>query len=372
MMRAVSWVRGLEMQLSHVCFVNSMRPLGGAEVWLLDAARGLQERGHRISVVAQPDAELLVRARNIGLAAFGIPIRCDGAPWTIARLARFFRRARIESLFCNLTKDLKAAGVAGRLARIPVILASRESDFPLKNKLYYRWYFNKIASGVVVNSLATRRTVLASVPWLSPARVHLLYKGVDLSRFHPAPRPPAEPTVGFVGQLIERKGLPEIMTAWQLLERQPWPRPLRLRLAGDGVLRPELEAWRRRLRHPERVEICGYVEPIASFLRELTILVMPSREEGFGLAAAEAAASGVPVIAARASSLPEIVRDGQTGILIPPRDAPALARACRRLLTDQGLSERLGQQARQWVENRFDRERMLDGLQVLLAGGTLG
>jgi len=359
------------MHQRHTCFVNSMRSFGGAEVWMLRAALGLQKRGQAVSIVAQPDSDLLPRAQELGLEATPIPIRCDTAPWTIARLTRYFRQNRVEALFCNLTKDLKAAGVAGRLAGIGKILASRESDFPLKDKLYYRWYFNKIASGVVVNSLATRRTVLASVPWLDPERIHLLYKGVDLKRFQPRSSPLKVPTVGFVGQLIERKGLPEIMVAWQLLEAKTWPIPPRLQLAGEGPLRNRLEKWRRSLQYPERVEIRGFVADIADFYANTTVLVLPSRAEGFGLAAAEASACSLPVIAGRASSLPEIVRDNETGILVPPRDATALAAAIHKLLVTPELGKRMGQRGRRLMEEHFDHERTLDQLQELLAGRPL-
>ena len=143
-----------------VCLVNSLRGYGGAEVWMLDAARGLRARGHPVSLVAQPDTPLLARARAEGLPAAAIPIRFDGAPWTLVKLRRWFRRQGVRAVLCNLTKDLKAAGVAARWAGIRTVLALRESDFPLKDKLYYRWYYNRVASGVVVNSRATLATTL--------------------------------------------------------------------------------------------------------------------------------------------------------------------------------------------------------------------
>ena len=102
------------------------------------------------------------RAREAGLPTAAIPIRFDGAPWTVFKLWRHFRRRGTRALLANLTKDLKAAAVAGRLAGVPVVLGTRESDFPLKNKAYYRWYFGKLATGLLVNSEATRATVLAS------------------------------------------------------------------------------------------------------------------------------------------------------------------------------------------------------------------
>ncbi len=356
------------MSQRHVCFVNSVRPFGGAEVWMLDAASGLRDRGQAVSIVAQPGTELLRRARELDLPAAGIPIRFDTAPWTLVRLTRFFRRQGVEAIFCNLTKDLKAAGVAGRLAGCEKILASRESDFPLKNKLYYRWYFNAVASGVVVNSYATRDTVLRSVSWLDPGRVHLLYKGVDLERFRPAASPPEGLDVGFVGQLIERKGVPELMTAWAELERQEWPAAPRLLLAGEGPLAEELARWRATLQRPQNVILRGFVADIEHFFPRLAVLVMPSHAEGFGLAALEASACGVPVVAGRASSLPEIVQDGRTGLLVPPGDATALAAAVRRLLTDPDLRAELGRRGRQLAVERFGRERMLDELQTLIAG----
>jgi glycosyltransferase involved in cell wall biosynthesis len=343
-----------------------MRVFGGAEVWTLDAARGLQERGLEISLVAQPGTELAARARGAGIRVAEIPIRFDGAPWTIARLCRFFRRRRVEAVLCNLTKDLKAAGVAARLAGIETVLALRESDFPLKNRLHYRFYFTRIASGLVANSEATRRTVLHSAPWLDPGKVHRLYKGIDPERFAPPEEPPSRPTVGFVGQLIERKGLGDLMAAWSELEAESWPVPPRLLLAGDGPLAGTLERWRDGLLHPSAVEHRGFVEPIERFLAELSLLVLPSLAEGFGLAAAEAAACELPVVATRTSSLPEVVDHGRTGLLVPPRAPSALAAAIRRLLADPALRSRLGRQGRREVIRRFSRDRMLDALADLV------
>jgi len=352
------------LKFRHICFVNSLRGLGGAELWFLDAASGLRDRGLEVSIVAQPGSRLLDRARQAGLATAAIPIRCDGAPWTLAALWWYFRRTRVTALICNLTKDLKAAGLAGRWAGVPVRLASRESDFPLKSKSYYRWYFRQAATGVLVNSEATRATVLDSAPWLPSQRVHLLYKGIDLKRFQAttpgaAARPPV---VGFVGQLIERKGLDALMAAWSLIDDADWSDRPRLRLAGEGPLRPVIEQWQTSLNVPGAVSLEGFVEDIAGFWAGCRCAVLPSRAEGFGLAAAEASACGLPVVATRTSSLPEVVLDHETGLLVPPDDPTALFAALDQVLRDDRLASKLAAGARGHVAGSFDRDHCLDRL----------
>lgn len=353
-----------------ICFVNSLRGWGGAEVWMLDTARALAGRGVTAGIIAQPGSELLARARAAGVPTAAIPIRFDGAPWTLALLTGQLRRWRPRAVIANLTKDLKAAAPAARLAGVPCRLATRESDFPLKAKAYYRWYFTRAATGVLVNSEATRRTVLGSAPWLDEERVHLLYKGIDLERFHPRPRERRGDTVGFAGQLIERKGLLTLMAAWSLLEAEPGAPARRLLVAGSGPLREQLAAWRAGLGRPEGVELRGQVEDLVPFYNELDALALPSWSEGFGLVAAEAGACAVPVVAARASSLPEIVDDERTGLLVPPGDAAALAAALKRLLGDRDLAVRLGLAARDHVSLRFDRETTLDRLLELTGTGN--
>ncbi len=349
-----------------LCIVDGIRLFAGAEIGLLDAAIGLRERGRRIGFVAAPGGELARRARAAGFPVGEIAIRFDAAPWTLLRLIVLLRRWRPRAVLCNQLKDLKAAGVAARLVGVPVVLQTRESDFPLRRgRPYYRWYYNRVATGVVVNSRATLATTLRSAPWLSPDRVHLLYKGIDTERFRPRPLPEV-PTVGFAGRLDERKGLPVLLDAWQRIERLRWPVPPRLRIAGDGPLSGAVRAWRAGLAHPEAVELVGWCDDMPSFHASTTLLAVPSRYEGFGLSAAEAMACGRPVVASRASSLPEIVVHDRTGLLVPPGAAVPLARALTRLLADPALCGRLGAAGRERIVRRFSRTAMLDRLDALL------
>lgn len=337
---------------------------------MLETALALRERDVTAGIIAQPGSELLARARRAGVPTAAIPVRFDGAPWTLALMAGRFLDWRPRAVIANLTKDVKAAALAARLTGVPCRLATRESDFPLKSKAYYRWYFGRLSTGVLVNSEATRRTVLTSAPWLDERRVHLLYKGVDLRRFTLRAAAPRAGVVGFAGQLIARKGLSDLMAAWSRLEASPGTPTRRLLIAGHGPLRAELESWRTGLQRPDAVQLLGHLDDPVPFYHALDVLAMPSLTEGFGLVAAEAGACGVPVVAARASSLPEIVEDGTTGLLVPPGRPRELADALGRLAGDPELAGRLGAAAHARVARRFDREATLDRLLVLTGLGT--
>ncbi|MBK7702330.1 MAG: glycosyltransferase [bacterium] len=150
-----------------------------------------------------------------------------------------------------------------------------------------------------------------------------------------------------------------------MLEAWPGEPPL-LRLAGEGPLRPALATWRAGLRDPGSVDLAGWVRDMPAFHGSLTLLAAPSRYEGFGLAAAEAGACGRPVVATRVSSLPEVVHDGETGLLVAPDDPAALAAAILRLLDDRELRRRLGAAAAAHVRTDFDRTAMLSRLEDLL------
>ncbi len=350
------------MTQPHLCFINSLRSWGGAEVWFLETALALKERGHKVSVVAQPDSQLMERCIASGIETLPLAIRFDAAPWTLTKLVSYFRKNKVTSILANLTKDLKAAALAGRISGVPVILGTRESDFPLKDKLYYRWYFNHLATGLLVNSKATKETTLQSAPWLRKEKVHLLYKGIDLNKFRVPENRKAQNVVGFAGQYISRKGLRTLMQAWSILENKT---NSKLHLVGDGPMLPQLQTWQKSLRNPERVIIGNQTEDMPKFYHGISLLVMPSFSEGFGLVAAEALACGVPVIATRVSSLPEIITHNKTGLLIPVDDFHALAEAIEQLLSAPEKTQLMGKSGRLFVQENFDSQATLDHLEKL-------
>lgn len=192
-------------------------------------------------------------------------------------------------------------------------------------------------------------------------RALVVHPGVDLAPL--AASSGNWPVVGTAGRLEPVKRLDLLLSAAAKL-RPRFP-DLRVLIAGDGASRPHLERLAHDLSLADAVEFAGWRDDVASFHRELCVFCIPSEHEGFGLAALEAMASGLPVVASRVGGLPELIEDGRCGFLVPVGDVDALADRIGRLLGDAELRARMGVAARRAVEERFTTDRMVGAIEAV-------
>jgi colanic acid/amylovoran biosynthesis glycosyltransferase len=195
------------------------------------------------------------------------------------------------------------------------------------------------------------------------ARTRVHYIGVDCRAIRP--RDPCEetPTILHVARLVEVKGARYLIRAFGALASRHMD--AQLVLIGDGPLKRPLQALARSLALQDRVRFLGALphSEVLTWMRRAAMLVLPSvrtatgRVEGLGMVLLEAAATGLPVIGSRIGGIPEGVLDGETGFLVPERDAGALAARMGDLLHDPAMRLRLGAQARAHVERNFDLDR---------------
>ena len=202
--------------------------------------------------------------------------------------------------------------------------------------------------------------------------VDVIPYGVDLDRFRPQEREPHdELAVGSVGRLSPEKGLKYLLRAMPEVTRHQ--AGVRLLLAGDGPERRSLERLAARLGLADRVEFTGEVphEQVPRMLARMDVFAMPSTWEGFGVAALEAAAIELPVVASNIHGIPDVVDDGVTGILVPPKDVAALSQAIVRLLRDADERRRMGRAGRSMVAARYswaENVRQMEALYESLVG----
>jgi glycosyltransferase involved in cell wall biosynthesis len=359
----------------RILFATSIRTWGGGEEWMLGSAAGLARRGHEVTLACPGGSAIARRARAAALAVVRCPFASDADAVSFARVYRHCRERRVEVTCLNMDRVLRVGGTAAKLAGVPVILPRRGSEFALKPGALYRLTYRGVATGVIVNSRATAETLCRGIDWRPAGEVHVLPNGVDLARIEAArPREETRRALGIdadapvlltVGELTRRKNAMLLVDRVPLLAAR-FP-GLVVLLAGAGREEAALRARAAALGVTGAVRLLGFREDVPDLLAASDVLVHPSRVEGFGYAVAEAMAAGLPVVATRASSLPEIVDDGVTGLLFAPEDGDALERAVAAYVADPALRARHGTSGRMRARAEFSSERRLVELEALFA-----
>ena len=349
----------------RIVLSNSSSRWGGVHVVTEMLARGLTSLGHDVTVFGYPGGMLEQRMK--GVVSFEPIIKgMDLHPVTLVRTARALRRHRAQVVLAMMKKDVRLTVPAARVFGIPSVVR-HANDRALTGWIYDRVFFGMIPKHHVVNSIATRRTLLKSAAWIDASNVTVIHNGIDPAAFENAVPadlgvPGGAKVIGFIGRLETRKGLLDLARAWRsILEKLPdaW-----LVIVGKG---PDEQQARGLLGDAPNVRWLGYRSDVASLLASMHVLAMPSHWEGFGLAAVEAMAAGVPVVATDASSLPEIITDGVSGRLVPPRNPDALAAAIVTVASDPVMRANLAEGGRQRVRAEFGVERMVKGYERVLA-----
>ena len=210
----------------------------------------------------------------------------------------------------------------------------------------------RAAAWATANSEATLAVARAHLPALAPISsvIHCALPMPD--------DPPTAPSgsacrLAYLGRLVRRKGVDVLIAAMSLIAAR-FPL-LRLAIAGEGEEHPALEAQVADLGLDARIDFVGALphSAVYRFLAEADVVVMPSRIEPFGMVALEAAQMARPVVASAVQGLPEVIIDGETGLLVRPDDAPALAEAIASLLTDPVRARALGAAGRRRAEVKF-------------------
>ena len=319
--------------------------------FVADAVERLRERGVEVEVVAPGAYRDFGLAYGGGMAA-NLRRRPWAAPLLLLSMLRVVRRAARDADLVHAHWLLTAA--VARLAGKPYVVtlhgsgsAGRFSDVELARRrpALVRALLRR-AGGVICVS----ETVAAAVRAAGVEAV-VIPNGVRVPDEPAAPEEPPRPL--YVGRLSPEKNIDTLVEAVG---------DLGLVVAGDGPLRRLVPGALGAVPHAE----------VERLLERAAVVVAPCEREGFGLAAAEAMAVGRPVVAAAGGALLELVSDGETGLLVPPRDAPALRAAVQRLLADPALRERLGAAARERARERFGweavTERTLEVYRQAVAG----
>jgi glycosyltransferase involved in cell wall biosynthesis len=290
-------------------------------------------------------------------AAVSFPQREDAKLGGVGELAAWLLENRIDLLHTHSYKPNLYGRLAGLLCRYTGLKMIAHYHNQYDNKwekdggLIYDRTLAHASDALIACSGSVAEHVAERIG-VAPQRVDVILNGVEAGRFAAADRlqaraalglPPDVPAIGCVGRISEQKGQEEFIRAATLVRRE-FPSAIFLVVgsADDDKLLARMQALVAQLDLGATVRFTGHLSDMPVVYAALDVLAAPSRWEGFGLMLAEAMAAGRPIVAARAGAIPEVVVEDETALLVPPRDAPALAAALLRVLRDPALARRLG------------------------------
>jgi glycosyltransferase involved in cell wall biosynthesis len=340
--------------------------VAGGQLVALRLAQAARERGDGVSFVAPRHGPFVELAEREGFRTDLVDVGRTYRVFGLVRLARLLRREGVDVLHTHALAAANALGrLAGRTAGVPVVSHLHiENHFRPASRWLLRGLDNRTARrcvGLIAVSEDTRRAYERQ--GYPEERIEIVYNGVELAG-DTAPDlraelglPPDAPLIGEVARLCDVKGQRELI---QALREVP---DARLVLVGadlerGGEFQASLEDEAKQLGVSDRVVFAGRRPDADTTLGAFDVVALPSWTEGLPLVVLEAMARRRPVVATPVGGTPEVVADGETGFLVPPRDPQTLARALRRLLADPALRWRMGDAGRTRVEERFSADGM--------------
>jgi len=350
-----------------VLFIIKPERSAGAEMVLVEAAARLDpDRFRVICGLLTPDAEKVIPA-HLPSVDFRMP-GLNGWVWLrfIWQLCWVIYRRRVDLLHVNSYVPGNYARLAAALMQVPIIIDHWHGFSRFNRK---RRFVCRVLGRFTDLSLAVSRGVrdyLVAQGGLNPAKIRVVANGVDVAALDAA-RPGDEvrrelglpegvPVIGLVGRLDHwGKGHKELFAAMAPLMAR---HPVQALIVGGGRRMDEVRDLAAGLGLAGAVHFLGPRPDVPDLLNAMDIFVLPSYSEGLSLALLEAMAAGKPVIATAVGGTPEVVIEGNNGLLIPPRDPGALAGALERLLSDPALAQRLGANARAHVREHFSLDRL--------------
>jgi glycosyltransferase involved in cell wall biosynthesis len=353
----------------RILHTESSKGWGGQENRTLNELLTLREMGHVAMLACPPDARLGARAAEAGFAVTAVPMRGALDLPAIRALRRLMRDEGVQIVNTHSGRDTQLAGMAARslLGGRPRIVRTRHLALPISSRFSYVTLPDHV---VTVSRFVGGYLASAGVP---AERISTVHTGIDLSRYQAAEGDgglreelklaPGTPLVGTVAILRRKKGHAELLEAVPaVLERFP---AAHFVFAGDGPQQQNLEQRIAELGLQRRVHLLGLRRDVVNILQSLDLFVLPTHQEALGTAFLEAAAMGVPAVGTRVDGVPEVVADGETGLLVPVNDSAAIAAAIVALLGDPERRRAMGEAARRRVRASYSREAMVTGMVAL-------
>ena len=344
-----------QMKILHL---NNEKTWRGGERQTFLLAEALQQMGVENSIACRPGGLLWQHATKHGVSVIPFAGNNLQAMWQLSRIGR-----RFDILHCHTARSHSIAAITDLFVRRPII-ATRRVDFEPAHTRFNHFKYRSAAKVVGVCEFITKQlrdwgvarekltTISSTIPMPDEAALDRTALRIEMGL------PLDRPIIGNIAALVGHKDQATLLRAARIVADK---RPDALFVViGEGDLSEELLRQQRELRLESVVQFKGFIPQAQRFMRAFDVFAMSSNMEGRGGIVLDAFAARVPVVSTNAGGLPELVRDGETGLLVRVGDSGAMAAAILGLLDNGNLAARVTARARAWVEEEFVVERMAE------------
>ncbi|MGE3153754.1 MAG: glycosyltransferase family 4 protein [Nitrospiraceae bacterium] len=353
--------------------LESSTTVGGQELAVVLHADGLRKRGHQVTMILEPGSPIMDMAKREGIPVVGLCMRRWCYPSAILTLRRLVAQERPVIVHVNSSRDSWIGSLAARMVTPrPPVIRTRHISTPLNRNLTTRLLYQRLVDLVIVTGGELTRRALIERDGLASDRVVAFPIGIDIGVFKPGTAtknlreelglPRTHLLVGLISYLRSYKGHEYFIDAAARVAARD--RDVTFVVVGQG---PEEARLRARIQEQgvgDSVRMLGYRDDLLNVFHSLDVFVIPSVEgDTIPQVLMQAMAVGLPVVSTTVGSIPDVVRNGETGFVVRPRDAAALAERIRLLLNDGDLRARMGAAGRSLVERHYSLDRMLDELE---------
>lgn len=363
----------MSQQSLHILHTESSCGWGGQEIRILTEAKGMLDRGHRVTLVCCPNSNIYREAAEYGITVVALPIEKKKLPALLA-MRRWLKsqRGQFDIINTHSSTDAWLVAVAcATLSGMPPVVRTRHVSTHINQAFTTRWLYLKATRHIATTGEKLRQQ-LHTENGFPLEHMTSVATGIDLTRYKPANKAQAceklglenRPYVGIVATMRSWKGHSYLLQCWETLSQEfpEW----RLLLVGDGPQRQALEQQASTSGIADSVVFMGNRRDVPDCLNAMDLFVLPSYgNEGVPQGIMQAMACGLPVISTTVGAITEAVVDQQTGFIIEPQNNTLLSAKLRELMSHAELRESMGDASLTRAQQRFGSDVMLDKMETI-------
>lgn len=358
------------MKPLHILHSEAAVGWGGQEIRVFQESRYLAENGHRVSIVCQPESPLAKRCEKYphpNLACYPVKMTSPVSPGDFISVYRQVKRLRPDLVHTHSSIDSWLVSFSARALGIPIV-RSRHVSIPVKNFFPRNWVYTGFPKRIITSGEAVSE-VMRGLNGIKPARVTCISAGVDMRRFDckisgqairdELKLSPEQTLVGKVGVVRSWKGHGFFLQAVEEIAKE-FP-GVCFAIVGDGPGFAQMKQKAADLNLPNRVFVLGHREDVPEIMAALDVLVLASTAgEGTPQVIPQAFAMKTPVVATRIGAIPDLLGEGERGVLVEPANGSALAAGVAEALRDPDARAQRAEKAREFCRRELTFEMMMD------------